>query len=261
VSINENYETAAKRLRAAYAGGPIPPLRDLLAPVDLEGAYAVQTINTDYWCSAGRETVGRKVGLTATAVQEQLGVSQPDFGVLFGDMQVDDGAKVSRESLIQPRVEAEVAIILGTDLPGPLVTRLDLENAITEVAAAIEIVDSRIADWNISFSDTVADNGSSGLFVLSARKRELAGLDLWSCGMVLTVNGKVRSLGAGAACMGHPLNAAIWLSNTLVERGDPLRAGDIVLTGALGPMTGIAPGDSVEATIGGLGTVGFEYAK
>jgi 2-keto-4-pentenoate hydratase len=259
--LGRDLETTAARLRDAYAGSVIPPLRDALEPNDVDGAYAVQAINTRFWEAAGRRIVGRKVGLTAKAVQQQLGVDQPDFGVLFDDMEVADGGVIPSGRLIQPKAEAEVALVLGSDLAGSEITRADVEAAVAEVAAAIEIVDSRIADWKISFADTVADNGSSAMFVLSETRKPLAGLDLWTCGMALEVNGALVSLGAGCACLGHPLNAAAWLAQTLAVRGEPLRAGDIILTGALGPMVPIQPGDSVRATIGGLGTVSFAYGK
>ncbi|MCK9553988.1 fumarylacetoacetate hydrolase family protein [Aquamicrobium sp.] len=249
----------ATRLRDAYSGQTVPPLRDGLDSRDVEAAYAIQAINTRFWEAAGRRIVGRKVGLTAKAVQQQLGVDQPDFGVLFHDMELPDGATSPAGRLIQPKAEAEVALIIGADLPAGTVTRDQVEAAVAGVAAAIEIVDSRIADWKITFADTVADNGSSAMFVLGKDRKPLAGLDLWTCGMALEVNGSVASLGAGVACLGHPLNAATWLANTLAERGEPLRKGDVVLTGALGPMAALQPGDSVKATIGGLGSVGFTY--
>ncbi|WP_339704764.1 fumarylacetoacetate hydrolase family protein [uncultured Sphingosinicella sp.] len=259
--LGRDLETTAARLRNAYAGWVIPPLRDALEPNDVDGAYAVQAINTRFWEAAGRRIVGRKVGLTAKAVQQQIGVDQPDFGVLFDDMEVADGGVIPAGRLIQPKAEAEVALILGSDLAGSEITRADVEAAVAEVAAAIEIVDSRIADWKITFADTVADNGSSAMFVLSETRKPLAGLDLWTCGMALEVNGALVSLGAGCACLGHPLNAAAWLAQTLAARGEPLRAGDIILTGALGPMVPVQPGDSVRTTIGGLGTVSFAYGK
>ncbi|RYY27083.1 MAG: 2-keto-4-pentenoate hydratase [Sphingomonadales bacterium] len=253
------FDTAAQRLRNAYAEGAIAPLREALAPTDADGAYAVQTINTRFWEAMGRRVVGHKVGLTAKAVQAQLGVDQPDFGVLFADMDVPDGGVISPATLLQPKAEAEVAIIIGTDLPARAVSEAEMLAAIAEVAAAIEIVDSRIADWKISFADTVADNGSSALFVLGKERRSIEGLDLWSCGMVLERNGEVASLGAGAACLGHPIKAATWLANTLAARGEPLRKGDIILTGALGPMVALTPGDEIKVTIGGLGSVSFSY--
>lgn len=252
-----DHETLAARLRDAYRGGAVAPLRDGLSPGDAASAYAVQAINTRHWQAAGRRVVGRKIGLTAAAVQAQLGVDQPDFGVLFDDMRVADGGRLDGRPLIQPKVEAEVALVLSRDILSPDADRATVAAATDHARAAIEIVDSRIADWKISFSDTVADNGSSAAFVLSDEARPLDGLDLWSCGMVLEVNDRVVSLGAGAACLGHPLDAAAWLARTAVANGDPLRAGDIILTGALGPMVTVAAGDRVRATIGGLGRCGF----
>ena len=252
-------DALALRLRAAYAGPPVLPMRDGLEPTDVEGAYAVQAANTAFWLGAGRRIVGRKVGLTAKAVQAQLGVDQPDFGVLFDDMAIGDGGELLASKVLQPKAEAEIAFIIGADLDDPQLTRAHVETAIESVVAAIEIVDSRIADWKITFADTVADNGSSAFYVLGAEHKPLAGLDLWTCGMALEVNGAVASLGAGVACLGHPLNAVTWLAQTLAARGQGLRKGDVVLSGALGPMVTLNVGDVVRASIGGLGAVSFSY--
>jgi 2-keto-4-pentenoate hydratase len=253
------YEQLAERLRHAYGAGPVAPLRDGLDPTDAAGAYAVQTTNTRFWQDQGRRIVGRKIGLTAKAVQAQLGVDQPDYGVLFGDMQIADGGILSASSVIQPKAEAEVALVLGRDLDDPNATIADIAAATDHAVAAIEIVDSRIADWKISFADTVADNGSSAFFVLGKDRHALDGLDLYTCGMALEVNGNLVSLGAGAACLGHPLNAAAWLARTLAAMGEGLKAGDILLTGALGPMVAINRGDRVVAKIGGLGEASFTF--
>ena len=255
--IAQTNETAARRLRGAYAGGAIPPLRDTLDPLDADCAYEVQAINTMFWQDQGRRIVGRKIGLTAKAVQDQLGVDQPDFGVLFDDMAIADGGVLRQGRTMQPKAEAEVALLLARGLPDPATDAAMVAAATDSAMAAIEIVDSRIADWKITFADTVADNGSSAFFVLGDERKPLAGLDLYTCGMALEVNGTLVSLGAGAACLGHPLEAAAWLARTLAARGDPLQAGDIVLTGALGPMVAIHPGDRVVARIGGLGTASF----
>lgn len=254
-------DAAAARLRAAYTDGPVEPLRDALAPTDIDGAYAVQTLNTRFWEAQGRRIVGRKAGLTAKAVQKQLGVDQPDFGVLFDDMQIFDGGALDPAMALQPKAEAEIAFVLGRDLPGLDTTPEMIAAAIARVHAAIEIVDSRIADWKITFADTVADNGSSAFFVLAGEGRPLSGLDLWSCGMVMEINGAIVSLGAGAAVLGHPLNAVAWLARTLAARGEPLMAGQIVLAGALGPMVALQPGDHVRAVVGGVGEVSFNYGK
>ncbi len=258
---NPAHEIAARALRDAYTGRAIPPMRQWLAPADVDGAYAVQEINTRFWVEQGRRIVGRKAGLTAKAVQTQLGVNQPDFGVLFDDMAIEDGGTLDPSRALQPKAEAEIAFVLGMDLPSSDTTPEQVAAAVATVHAAIEIVDSRIADWKITFADTVADNGSSAFFVLAKDGKPLAGLDLWSAGMVMEINGQIVSLGAGAAALGHPLNAAAWLAQTLAKRGEPLKAGDVLLAGALGPMVAIAPGDHVRAVVGGLGEVSFAYGS
>jgi len=251
----------ALRLRDAYSNGAVAPLRDGLAPTDADGAYAVQALNTRFWEAGGRRIVGRKIGLTAKAVQAQLGVDRPDYGVLFADMAIADGGVLHGAHTIQPKAEAEVALVLARDIEEPNASIQTIISSTAYAVPAIEIVDSRIEDWKISFADTVADNGSSAFFVLGSEPRSLAGLDLFSCGMVMQRNGEVASLGAGAACLGHPLIAAAWLASTLAQLGDGLKAGDIVLTGALGPMVALTPGDVVRATIGGLGSCGFTYKE
>lgn len=257
--MSELLAKAADRLRRAYSGDPVPPLRDTLEPTDANGAYAIQAANTRFWQAAGRRIVGRKIGLTAEAVQKQLGVDQPDFGVLFDDMRIADGGVLPAARVIQPKAEAEVALILARDLAKADATPEDVAAATRGAFAAIEIVDSRIADWKITFADTVADNGSSAFFVLGAEETPLNGLDLLNCAMRLTVDGETVSTGVGSACLGHPLNAAAWLARTLAERGEPLKAGDVILTGALGPMVALIPGAKISATIDGLGSVGFTY--
>ena len=253
------YNSAARRLRDAYSGGAIAPVRDVLEPTDVDGAYAVQTINTRFWEAQGRRIVGRKAGLTAKAVQAQLGVDQPDFGVLFDDMRVADGGSLDPARALQPKAEAEIAFILGADLPDVDTTVAQVAAAVASVHAAIEIVDSRIADWKITFADTVADNGSSAFFVLANDGLPLAGLDLEGAAMEMEVGGKIASTGVGAAALGNPLNAAAWLAQTLAGRGEPLKAGDILLAGALGPMVALTPGDHVEAHIAGIGSCSFTY--
>ena len=235
----------------------MPPLRDGLEPLDAAGAYSIQAINTKIWTNDGRRVVGRKVGLTARAVQVQLGVDQPDFGVLFDDMEIADGGTLLRSKLIQPKAEAEVALVLARDVTNPNASAVEVADAASHVTAAIEIVDSRIADWKITFADTVADNGSSAFYVLGGERKRLEDVDLYTCGMVLELNGSVASLGAGAACLGHPLEAAAWLCRTLAAAGEGLREGDVILTGALGPMVAFDGGDHLEAKIGGLGSVSF----
>jgi 2-keto-4-pentenoate hydratase len=256
-----SHSELAARLRAAYRGGAVPPLRDGLDPLDADGAYAVQEINTRVWQHAGRRIVGRKAGLTAVAVQRQLGVEQPDFGVLFDDMRIPDGGRLDPARTIQPKAEAEIALVLGKALPSSTVTPDDIAGAVASVHAAIEIVDSRIADWKITFADTVADNGSSGFFVLANEGHPLKGRDLYAAGMVMEVDDLVASLGVGAAALGHPLKAAAWLAATVARRGAPLQAGDVLLTGALGPMVTLQPGSRVRAIVGGIGETSFTFGR
>lgn len=256
-----SYHDLAERLRNAYTGGAVAPLRDGLAADDSVSAYAVQAINTRLWESQGRRIVGRKAGLTAKAVQAQLGVDQPDFGVLFDDMRIADGGMLDPALTLQPKAEAEIAFVLGADLPSAQTTVAQTAAAIASVHAAIEIVDSRIADWKITFADTVADNGSSAFFVLAVTGLPLDGLDLESAVMEMRINGDVVSTGVGAAALGNPLNAAAWLAQTLAKAGEPLKAGDILLAGALGPMVALTPGDTVEASVAGIGTCSFAFGK
>lgn len=255
------HDDLARRLRAAYTDGVIAPMRDGLEPTDVVGAYAVQTINTRFWEAQGRRIVGRKAGLTAKAVQQQLGVDQPDFGVLFDDMRVADGGTLDAAKCIQPKAEAEIAFVLAADLPSPDTTPEDVAAAVATVHAAIEIVDSRIADWKITFADTVADNGSSAFFVLADQGLPLAGLDLEGAAMEMTFDGEVVSTGIGAAALGNPLNAAAWLARTLAERGEPLKAGDVLLAGALGPMVALQPGNVVRTKVAGIGECSFTYGN
>lgn len=256
-----DHDELALRLRSAYQHGAVPSLREALAPEDADSAYEIQFANTRHWLQSGRRIIGRKIGLTSKAVQMQLGVNQPDFGVLFDDMRIADGGALDPGRTLQPKAEAEIALLLDKDLTSPDTTMEMVAAAVRSVHAAIEIVDSRIADWNITFADTVADNGSSAFFVMADEGRPLAGLDLYTCGMVLEIDGQIASLGAGAACLGHPLKAAAWLASTLARAGEPLKAGDILLTGALGPMAPLVPGNHVKTVIGGVGACAFTFGK
>lgn len=253
---------AAKALRgAAESGEPIAPIRDQISSGGLDAAYAVQELNTKHYEKQGRRLVGRKIGLTSLAVQRQLGVDQPDYGMLFADMDVPEGEPISLDRVIQPKVEAEVAIVIGRDLTEPDLTSAEMIRAVEYVVPAIEIVDSRVANWDIRIWDTIADNASSGLFVLGAVPRKLEGLDLRECGMVMEVAGEPISVGAGIACLGSPITAALWLARVMARAGRPMVEGDVILSGALGPMAGVERGEIVEARINGLGTVRAAFAN
>lgn len=257
----------AERLwQAAASGTPVAPLRDEIAQhasdaqAALALAYAIQQQQTERRLQQGGRLVGRKIGLTSLAVQKQLGVDAPDYGALFADMAVGDGEEIAWSRTQQPKAEAEVALVLERDLPHEKHTFADLISATAYALPAIEVVGSRIANWDIRLVDTVADNASSGLFVLGSTPVALARLDLVRCGMVMERRGEQVSVGAGSACLGNPLNAAVWLADTMVRLGHPLRAGDVVLTGALGPMVAAAPGDVFTARIEGLGSVSAVFA-
>jgi 2-keto-4-pentenoate hydratase len=246
---------------ATRTGVACPPVRDLLDGGGLETAYAVQQLNVRRGVDVGRRIVGRKIGLTSPAVQRQLGVDQPDFGALFADMAVPDGGEVPVGRLLQPKVETEVALVLGRDLPERECTIVDVLRAVDFALPALEIVDSRVRNWEISLVDTVADNASCGLYVLGATPVPLTAVDLRTVTMTMTRGSETVSEGTGADCLGSPLTAAVWLASALAERSDPLRAGDLVLTGALGPMTPAAPGDAFEAHISDLGSVRVRFAE
>lgn len=247
---------AAEMLRqAAENGTACSPLHDFLPSDDIAAGYAIQDLNTRHFLSRGRRLVGRKIGLTSRAVQQQLGVEQPDFGMLYADMAYGDDEPIPADRLIQPKIEGEIAFVLGRDLTDDALTYADLLLGIEYAVAAIEVVDSRIAQWNIRLLDTVADNASSGVYVLGSTPRRLQDIDLHTCSMEITCAGETISTGQGSACLGNPLNAALWLARKMVEVGYPLRAGDTILSGALGPMVTAKPDSRYELTISGLGSV------
>ncbi|WP_431969950.1 2-keto-4-pentenoate hydratase [Nocardia sp. bgisy134] len=252
---------AAERLaEAARTGAPAAPVRDLIGSDDIDAAYAVQRLGVRRRVESGARVVGRKIGLTAPAVQRQLGVDQPDFGVLFADMDVRTPA-ADRPRLLQPKIEAELAFVLAADLDADDLDAVSVRDAVDYAVAALEIVDSRIARWDITFGDTVADNASSGWFVLGERQLSVADFEPWEVDMSMRVDGEIVSTGTGSACLGDPLNALAWLAQTARALGDPLRAGEIVLSGALGPMAPLRPGAHVHSEIScgtrTLGTVDF----
>ncbi len=259
--------SAVERLtRAQETLEPCAPVRDLIGTDDLDAAYAVQQGLIRSRIAAGGTVVGRKIGATSQAVQQQLGVDQPDFGYLFADMDVSDagtdsGGPISMRTLLQPRVEAEVAFVLARDIDQPEITLEGVRDAVQVALPALEIVDSRIADWKIGFTDTVADNASSGLYVVGREGKTLDELEPRDVEMTLSINGEVRSSGNGAACLGDPLEALRWLAVQAQLYGDPLRAGQVILSGALGPFVPFAPGDKVEASISGFDTLTVEFQE
>lgn len=257
-------DAAVRRLAEAQATRvPCPAVRDLIGTDDLPAAYAVQQGLVQARIAGGVHVVGRKIGATSKAVQDQLGVDQPDFGYLLSDMDVSSGVEgdpISMRTLVQPRVEGEVAFVLAKDLEGEI-TAETVRDAVEVALPALEIVDSRIGGWDITFTDTVADNASSGLFVVGRDGRTLDELEPRDVTMSLTINGEERSAGTGAACLGDPLEALRWLAVQAQAFGDPLRAGHLILSGALGPFVPFAPGDRVVATISGFAPLAVSFEE
>lgn len=254
---------AAERLwAAARSARPCAPVRDLVEAGDLDAAYTVQQRNVERAVAElGWHPSGRKIGLTAEAVRAQLGVDEPDFGTLFAERATASGGRVPLGGLLAPRVEAEIALVLGADLDGAGHTPDDVAAAVAAVVPSLEIIDSRIADWDITIVDTVADNASFGGYVLGARRAPEEVGDLRAVPMRLTVDGVSAADGSGAASMGSPLVAAAWLAETMARRGTPLRAGDVVLTGSLGRVVPVTGPCTVEATFGDLGAVSVTFTK
>lgn len=253
-------ELADELWLADQKAAPIQALTERFPGLVIEDAYAIQSHNTDRRVNAGALIIGRKVGLTSKPMQNLLGVDEPDYGVLFDDMVVEDGDTIALSSLVQPRVEAEMAFLMERDLVGPGVTTAKALAAIAGVLPSIEVVDSRVADWKIKLVDTVADNASSGLFVLGGRLTPVAGLDLPLIGVAVSRNGEVIDTGAGAAALGNPARCVAWLANKLATFGAGLRAGDIVLPGAVHKMVDVAPGDVFRADFAGLGSVTARFS-
>jgi 2-keto-4-pentenoate hydratase len=252
---------AAKALRAARASAqPIAPVAAAYGLATIDDAYAVAALNTAVRIAGGGRITGRKIGLTSRAVQKQLGVDQPDFGVLFADMEYLNGATIPIDRLLQPKIEAEIAFIVASDLDAARTPSWgEFLACLGPALPAMEIVDSAIADWKISLFDTVADNASSGLYVVGDQPIAIGGAQLAELEMRMSVNGEIVSRGKGEACLDHPLRAAFWLARTVAARGEALRAGEIILSGALGPMASVRSGDAVAADFGAFGRVSCRF--
>jgi len=246
--------TLGDELHAALIGRqPLEPLTARHPEITITDAYRIQQRLNARRVEAGETIIGKKIGVTSQAVMNMLGVNQPDFGMLTDAMVYNEGEAIDAKSLIQPKAEGEIAFLLKRDLMGPGVSAADVLAATEGVLACFEIVDSRIRDWKIKIQDTVADNASCGVFVLGDRVVDPRRVDLQTCGMVLEKNGEIVVTGAGAATMGSPLTAMAWLANTLGRLGIALKAGEVVLSGALGAMVPVKAGDNLRVAIGGIG--------
>lgn len=246
---------AAALEKARVTRKPIEPLTSSYPGLTIDEAYEIQAAQISVRVEAGAAIKGYKVGLTSVAMQRQLNVDQPDFGYLLDDMFYSDHATIDLEAFLQPRVEPELAFILGRTLTGPVITAAEAVAAVAYVMPALEIIDSRIRDWDIRLADTIADNASSGAVVLGGRPALITELDLRTVGCNLYEYGELRETGAGGAVLGSPLNALVWLANTLGQRGVELEAGRIVLPGSVTRAVPVDSGSHVAAEFAGLGTV------
>lgn len=231
----------------------VAPLSGCDPTLTIDDAYAISLAGLELRKADGERVVGKKIGVTSKVVQDMLGVHQPDFGFLTDRMWIDGDIDIAREGLIQPRAEAEIAFILKSDLNGPGVSAQDVLAATESIAPCFEIVDSRIANWDIGIIDTVADNASCGVFVLGDARADPRDFDLPALHVTVTKNGEPLSEGYGSAVQGSPLQAVAWLANTLGAYGVTLDAGDVILSGSLVPLAPAAAGDVFEMELHGIG--------
>ena len=253
----QQYATQLAEAEATRIG--TAPLTSIDSELTVKEAYYIQLENINKKLEEGQKIVGKKIGLTSVAMQNLLGVGEPDYGHLLDTMVVESGGKISIEDVLQPKVEAEIAFILKKDLRGPNITTLDVLQATDYVVPALEIVDSRIKDWKIKLADTVADNASSGYYVLGGKPTKIEDIDLELIGMVLTKNGDLVNTGVGAAALGNPASCVAWLANKLSEFNIPLRAGEVILSGALSAAEVAQAGDSFTARFAHLGQVSVRF--
>lgn len=247
---------AARSLSEAYrTREPVAPLVETYPDLTVDDAYAIQHLQLDERLADGARVVGYKVGLTSVAMQRMLGVDEPDYGYVLDDMVHLENAPVPTDAFLQPRIEPEIAFVLGEDVSGPGLTVAELLRAVDYVIPALEIIDSRVRDWRITLADTVADNASCGAVVLGSRPARPTDVDLRLAGCNLYRNGRVVGTGAGGAVLGSPLTSAVWLVNTLGARGTSLSAGHMILSGSVTAAVPVAAGDTVATQIAGLGTV------
>ncbi len=245
--------------QARANGQGIAPLTEQYPDLSVEDAYQVQQETINKQLAAGRKIVGKKIGLTSLAMQKLLGVGEPDYGHLMDDMVVENGGAISMDKVLQPKVEAEIAFVLKEDLKGPNVTALDVLKATEYVLPALEIVDSRIANWKIKLPDTIADNASSGLYVLGGKPTRVEELDLAQLGMAFFKNGELANTGVGAAALGHPAICVAWLANKLADFDIRLKAGEVILSGALSAAIEAKAGDLFTARFAHIGQVGVYF--
>lgn len=250
---------ASQLLEAERSLQPIAPLTEIYPSITVQQAYQIQLAQIEKKVQKGARIIGKKIGLTSKAMQEMVGVNEPDYGHLLDTMSHVDGEIIDISQFIEPKVEVEVAFVLAKDLKGPGISITNVIDATDYIVPAIEIIDSRIKDWKIKFEDTVADNGSSAKVILGGIPTNIDQVDLRHIGMVLDVNGTQISTGAGAAVLGNPLKAVVWLANKLGEFGIPLKAGEVILSGAITAAVPIRSGDIFNAHFAHIGSVSVGF--
>jgi 2-keto-4-pentenoate hydratase len=246
---------AAERRRA-----PISPLVSSFPGIDPQDAYRIQLLNIRRRVEAGAEIVGHKVGLSSRAMQEMMGVDEPDYGHLLADMRLSSEHPAAADRYCQPRVEPEVGFLLGADLPGEDCTEADVLAGTAALAPALELIDSRIEDWRIRLPDTIADNASSAGFVLGAERVDPHDIDLTAIGVTLHRNGEQVAVGRSDAVLGNPVIAVAWLARTVARFGVRLRAGQLVMPGSCTRAIDARAGDDFHAEFAGLGSVRLAFA-
>ncbi|MET9203133.1 fumarylacetoacetate hydrolase family protein [Gordonia sp. NPDC003585] len=250
----------ADRLHNALTdSSPIPPLSDSIPDLDVAGAYAIQQRNLHRLLGGGARLVGRKIGLTSAPMQHLLGVDEPDYGFILDTMVFPDGGSIRLSTLCAPRVEPEIAFRLNRPLQGPGVSVADVLDATDAVAAALEIVDSRITDWRITLCDTIADNASSAAVVLGPWVPINDAPDLDDISASLHVNGRQVDNGVATAVLGHPAEAVAWLANALAAFDTGLQAGEFVMSGSITAAVFVHAGDAAAADLSGLGRVSIDF--
>jgi 2-keto-4-pentenoate hydratase len=260
ISTNKIDQLANHLQKAEMERKGVSPLTEYDSTLSIEDAYNVQLLTIQRKIEEGQKVVGKKIGLTSIAMQKLLGVDQPDYGHLLDGMVIENHGVITKDKVLQPKVEAEIAFILKNDLVGPRVTAMDVIQATDYVIPALEIVDSRIADWKIKLQDTIADNASSGLYVLGGKPMPIDQVDLAQIGIVLYKNGEIMNTGVGAAALGNPAVCVAWLANQLYEFGHHLKAGEVILSGSLSAAIDAKPGDYFHARFAHIGDVGVRFS-
>lgn len=255
-----NVKKLYHHLNSAYEQNKtVSPLSEIAPTLSVDQAYQVQLLHVENALKQGKIVTGKKIGLTSKAMQTQLGVNEPDYGHLFDAMYLPNGASIQKEQVLQPKVEAEIAFKLSNDLKGPGITAFEVIQATEYIFPALEIIDSRIKNWQITLADTIADNASSGLYVLGDQPIRLTGIDLRQIAVTLYKNNEIVNTGVGIAALNHPAKCVAWLANKLVQYNLSLKAGEIILSGALSGATAAQPGDAYKGKFSELGEVSVHF--